>query len=88
MTKTVHCPKCDSTNIREANEAYTDLPVLEWDFDFDDPRALVAPASYDTDNDPEWATVTDGDPYNCGDCNWEGEIDELIVKDAAPEETR
>lgn len=76
---TVHCPKCSNTDIREANTAYTELGVLAWDFD--EEGGIVSPSAYDTDNDPEWETARDGDPYTCGSCEWEGEQEELIVKE-------
>lgn len=78
---TVHCPECGSQDIREKNVAYTELPVVawEWNEEASEPR----PTDYGQDASPEWEA--DGG-YECHVCPWRGDLADLLVKRAAPQE--
>jgi hypothetical protein len=75
---TVHCPNCDSTEIREKNVAYAQLRVTKWEFNGDDG---LSPAEWDFDVDTDWET-DDGEssPYICAMCDWEGNLHNLVVR--------
>lgn len=78
--KTVHCPKCKGTDIREKNEAYTELEVTGWDIDSE--TGHPTPTDYESDSEPEWSAVDGPNIYVCRVCRWEGDTDALEVRSA------
>lgn len=74
---TVHCPKCDSRDIREKNVAYAELPVWEWDWD--DEIKQPQPVDYDSDVSVDWEVLDVANQYVCHDCDWAGGLADLKV---------
>jgi len=75
---TVHCPKCDSTEIREKNVAYANLDVLDWEWD--EEAGQPHPTDYDTGADAEWECSDARLQYICAMCDWEGNLHNLVVR--------
>jgi hypothetical protein len=78
-TATVHCPKCDSTSIRERNVSEVWARIPRWSVD--DGNELVAEdVSVDDSGDFERLNSTDEEPLVCYDCQWFGSEGALIVR--------
>ena len=76
---TVHCPKCDSTEIREKNVAYANLDVLGWEWD--DESGQPQPSDYDTHVSADWECCDAvALQYICAMCDWEGNLENLTVR--------
>lgn len=75
---TVHCPKCNGTDIREKNVAYAELKVLDWTLD----DGIPTPSDYDTDESADWEVQHADHQYVCHNqkCEWEGGLDDLVVR--------
>ena len=71
-----HCPKCESTDIREKSVAYAELRVTDWDMQ----GGGLCPQDYDADEGADWECENTPKPYVCYRCKWEGSLDELIVE--------
>ncbi len=76
---TVHCPECNGRNLREKNTAYTEIGILDWEWD--NGSEAPQPAAYETDVSVNWNVADDPHPYACAICAWEGTLDQLVVKE-------
>lgn len=80
---TVHCPKCDSTDIHEKNVAYAEIEVFGWDWTETDG---LQPTDYDSVS-ADWEVDNVKNQYACHGCwKWKGRLDQLVVRNRPEDE--
>jgi DNA-directed RNA polymerase subunit RPC12/RpoP len=74
----VRCPECGSTDIRERNVAYAELPVLSWARD--DVTGELKPEDYDTDASADWEVEDVSLQYVCYRCRHRMRLSDLSAE--------
>jgi hypothetical protein len=72
----VTCPACGSEHIREYGTTMYDHEVAAWEKGED---GLLYPLEYG--NRRDWVESDAREGFECAECNWQGEVDQLKVED-------